>query len=293
MAWIKVPLVKSSEDTVFYMYYGNPTCGDQQNDIAEIWDEYRMVHHLEEATSLLRSDSTMFMLHASPVGGTTQIPGKIDGSNNFDGTDDYLDVTHAAGLVFTDEITIEGWFRFSNASTRQFGYCQYQGANDDIRLDFNNANKIYFGDLVGGSWAFIMECAFTRTANQWYHIAVTRTGNSWYCFVVGVVTDDSPKTEADGLTAHAGATMYIGAIGGTGYYLDGWLDELCLRYEFIDSRKWQKELLPELKDKKNRHAKLKELSLAVGKRLFPSIDFTGFKDADGLLIAEFARRNKL
>ena len=71
------------------------------------------------------------------------------------------------------------------------------------------------------------------------------------------------------------------------------LEKFELPHEYMDSRKWQKELLPKLKDKKNRHAKLKKLSLAIGKRIFPMIDFTGFDDADGLLIAEFTRRNKL
>lgn len=71
------------------------------------------------------------------------------------------------------------------------------------------------------------------------------------------------------------------------------LEELVLRKEYIDSKQWQKSLLPELRDKKNRHAKLKKLSLEIGKRLFPSVDFKDFKDADGLLIAEFARREKL
>ena len=79
------------------------------------------------------------------------------------------------------------------------------------------------------------------------------------------------------------------------------LEKLCIPYEFVDSKQWQRTLLPSglwmmKKDKNGRgHLKadrdeLKTASLSVGKRLFPSVDFTGFKDADGLLIAEFARR---
>jgi hypothetical protein len=56
-------------------------------------------------------------------------------------------------------------------------------------------------------------------------------------------------------------------------------------YEYIDSKEWQKVLLPKgLKGSDE----LKAASLDIGKRLFPSLDIK--KDADGLLIAEYMRR---
>ena len=66
------------------------------------------------------------------------------------------------------------------------------------------------------------------------------------------------------------------------------LEELGYSYRYLDSKEWQKVLLP--KDLKGEE--LKEASLSIGKRLFPSIDFKGFKDADGLLIAEYLRKQK-
>ena len=67
------------------------------------------------------------------------------------------------------------------------------------------------------------------------------------------------------------------------------LDDLSLPYDFVDSKAWQKALLPAgLKGSDE----LKKASLDVGKRLFPSIDFKGLKDADSLLIAEYQRRKE-
>ena len=64
------------------------------------------------------------------------------------------------------------------------------------------------------------------------------------------------------------------------------LEILQMPYEYIDSKEWQKNLLPEgLKGEA-----LKPASLNIGKRLFPSVDFKGFTDADSLLIAEYQRR---
>ena len=67
------------------------------------------------------------------------------------------------------------------------------------------------------------------------------------------------------------------------------LEQLKIPYEFIDSKQWQKALLPAGLEKEE----LKSASLQIGKRLFPHIDFNSFNDADGLLLAEFARKISL
>jgi hypothetical protein len=66
------------------------------------------------------------------------------------------------------------------------------------------------------------------------------------------------------------------------------LEESKLPYEYIDSKEWQKHLLPKgLKGSDE----LKKASLDIGKRLFPSLELK--KDADGVLIAEYLRRKQL
>lgn len=64
------------------------------------------------------------------------------------------------------------------------------------------------------------------------------------------------------------------------------LEGLKIPYAFLDSKEWQKKLLPAGLEKEE----LKLASLQVGMRLFPKVDWKKFKDADGLLIAEYARR---
>lgn len=60
-------------------------------------------------------------------------------------------------------------------------------------------------------------------------------------------------------------------------------------YMFIDSKKWQKEMLPKgVVGTKE----LKKASLDIGKRLFPEIK-DKHPDRDGILIAEYARRKCL
>lgn len=64
------------------------------------------------------------------------------------------------------------------------------------------------------------------------------------------------------------------------------LELLRLPYGFIDSKEWQRELLPKgLKGTDE----LKKASLDIGCRLYPDIT-TKHPDRDGLLIAEYGRR---
>ena len=68
------------------------------------------------------------------------------------------------------------------------------------------------------------------------------------------------------------------------------LEELDIPYQYIDSKEWQGYFLPKniLKLKsKDKSAELKRAAIDVARRLFPKIKT---KDADSLLIAEYARR---
>lgn len=65
------------------------------------------------------------------------------------------------------------------------------------------------------------------------------------------------------------------------------VEQLGLPYSYIDSKEWQKELLPKgIKGESN----LKEASKNVGDRLFPMFKDIKHKDRDGILIAEYLRR---
>lgn len=64
------------------------------------------------------------------------------------------------------------------------------------------------------------------------------------------------------------------------------LETLKIPYTFVDSKEWQKVLLPSGCKKEE----LKSAGVMICKRLFPNIVIEKGGDADGLLIAEHARR---
>jgi len=72
------------------------------------------------------------------------------------------------------------------------------------------------------------------------------------------------------------------------------LEKLKFSYEFLDSTEWQNELLPEYWEGQLVEKKiLKVASLEIGKKLYPQVNFNGFKDADGLLIAHYCKQKYL
>lgn len=64
------------------------------------------------------------------------------------------------------------------------------------------------------------------------------------------------------------------------------LELLNIPYQYLDSREWQRDILP--KGVKGAD-ELKRASLDVGKRLFPQFAHMFKGDADGILIAHWAR----
>jgi len=66
---------------------------------------------------------------------------------------------------------------------------------------------------------------------------------------------------------------------------------LGIPYIMVDSKSWQKELLPQPCSKEQ----LKKASRDIGLRLFPGVEdmIKKQKDADGILIAEWGRRHNL
>lgn len=70
------------------------------------------------------------------------------------------------------------------------------------------------------------------------------------------------------------------------------LEELNIPYEYVDSKEWQKVMLP---NGTKGTSELKKASLDIGCRIFPMCSdvIKKQKDADGILIAEWARRKGL
>jgi len=109
IAWVNIPSLSSSDDTVLYMYYGNPTCNNQQN-VYDTWDSnYKMVQHVEEGGTGIRYDSTLYDHDGTPVGydGDEETTGIVDGADHLDGIDDYIYFGDVNTAIYTCTVWIK------------------------------------------------------------------------------------------------------------------------------------------------------------------------------------------
>jgi hypothetical protein len=194
VAWVKVPSISSSADTKLYMYYGNPTCGSQQ-DPKNVWDGYfKGVWHLNEdpsGTAPQMKDSTSNGNNGTSAGvmmTSDQVPGRIDGSLDFDGSNDEIICGNAASLQITTEITIEAWARTSstgatrgivskhNSAAPYNGYQLRKYSDDYYRFATGNPNGA--GQYIASDSAY--------TDSGWHYIVGVRRSGTNYLYIDGV-----------------------------------------------------------------------------------------------------------
>ena len=129
--WVKVPTIEGySQTDRIWLYYGNPSAFDDQ-DPGAVWSSgFRAVWHLRETdidgdpgdikdSTSFANDGTTFNMNVA-----VQQPGQINGSFDFDGIDDYVDVADGDSLSFTDNIndapfSLSFWVR-PNASSEDY-----------------------------------------------------------------------------------------------------------------------------------------------------------------------------
>ena len=111
IAWVNVPLLSSTENTILYMYFGNSDVTSSQEDPAGTWaNNHVMVHHLDEATGT-HFDSTGNGNDgtAEDMGAQQDVQGKIDGADQFDGINNLVRVPNSTTLDITGSMTVEAW----------------------------------------------------------------------------------------------------------------------------------------------------------------------------------------
>ena len=171
VAWVKVPALSSTNNTILYMYYGNPTSGNQQNS-ADVWTNYVAVYHFKDSSGSKITDSTL-QNNATLYGGSSHwTSGKVGGAYNFDGTNDYAFI--AANTAFdVSTFTIEAWVKPNRPQT----WADIMAQNC---TDSSGPSKFQFGS---GDAATTLACDFGGP--DWHPLQKTTalTYNVWNSYV--------------------------------------------------------------------------------------------------------------
>ncbi|UCH88964.1 MAG: DUF2341 domain-containing protein [Thermoplasmata archaeon] len=193
IAWVKVPSLSSTQDTVLYMYYGNADASDQSNP-SGVWDsDYVGIWHLEELGSGSADefkDSSLSGNHGQGGGGTSnyvpgQVIGKIGYSQVFDGTNDYIDCGYDTSLdISGNQITLESWIFFPGYNPSHYiGIMSHSGWSEGYRLIFRDTgNALYLHLPEDESW---LGSAQDVSTNTWAHVVGVYDGSNMKLYIDG------------------------------------------------------------------------------------------------------------
>ncbi len=113
VAWVKIPTLGATVDTLIYMYYSNASIASSQENITGVWSSsFSMVHHLNTgATTYL--DSTSYnndaAIGGTPSGGNTT--GQIAGGYGFAIDNSYMSITNQASQTPASNYTMTAWVK--------------------------------------------------------------------------------------------------------------------------------------------------------------------------------------
>ncbi|KKM55992.1 hypothetical protein LCGC14_1552070, partial [marine sediment metagenome] len=179
VAWVRIPSLSSSVDTNITMYYGNSTMTAQENPAA-VWDSnYAGVWHLSENPTGTIYDSTSNDQDGTSSGSMTsddQMEGQIDGSLDFDGTDDYINVGDVSSDAWT-AITVEAWiYHYDIGDDRVLSKSPTTATDSSIFALLVRDNKFRVRmstDGVGGTDSTSVDALGSHVLNTWQHFAFT------------------------------------------------------------------------------------------------------------------------
>ena len=210
IAWVRIPSLSSSVDTVIYMYFGNPDATDQQN-ITGTWDDggsnyYSGVWHLEESgngTAGEYKDSTANANNGQGgsgiIGGSatpTRATGKVGYGQSFARVNtQFISIPDATSMRLTGNFTLEAWgyansflagWQYASLIGRQYG----AGTDDSYELGVGN-------DITTRSWPYLWVQGGTDFQNDsevnsgtWYHYVITVGGSNCFFYINGSQTAD-------------------------------------------------------------------------------------------------------
>ena len=258
VAWVNITNLSSSVDTIFYMYYGNPGCTNQQFP-EMVWDtDYLAVYHMDGSSYTDIDDSTSNNLNVVDYQGNPvyQHTGKVGFCVDFD--DDSLNVADTDILSFTDgsnndkSMTLETWVKYDTSSDVGSPILSKYGPNGKEWLLFKDgADKgmLYLhDDSSGGTLCRTTESALNADNSGWNYLSTIYNGDETgydISFILDGIFEEGEQFTGPAYVGleNTNAQMRIGAYydpnGADWYYWQGLIDEVRIS-NIVRSTDWLK-----------------------------------------------------
>jgi len=228
VCWVNVSTVSNTTNTSFYMYYGNPSCSDQQ-DVSGTWDQYYVgVWHMAESSGNI-VDSTGNNNHGV-VHGTPDYDqdGWFGRTVHIDANSEYFQVSNSNSMDISDNITVNSVFR-QDASTDESDYListrsgekgfwiRIAHGGDDGEFEFATGNSSLQAVQTSGTYT---------STSEWYNTIGTYNRSAANERRLWVIGHEQQSTADVNEFGNSNSDWYIGNYIGSSYSMDGYLEEL-------------------------------------------------------------------
>jgi RHS repeat-associated protein len=248
IAWVRIPNLSHTADTVLYMFYGNSGVTTSQQNPQGVWDaNYEAVYHLTNVSTGTATDSTTNAFNGT-LTSISASPGEIAGAASFNGSSSDISTNYVQNSVTA--YTIEAWINSTSTNASIVVDDRGSGAGHSLTFGMDGqggcgssscgssdgisspAGKLLMGD--DSNHIFIgAESNSAINDGTWHHVVGT-----WSASAGSNVTPSQFALYVDGAMVSSPGTIVIGSdtsplsgLGGTligsgmGHY-SGLMDEV-------------------------------------------------------------------
>jgi biopolymer transport protein ExbB len=200
IAWVKIPTLSHSSDTIFYMQYGNATISSFQGGATgSAYDSYYVgIYHFPNGYALSAADATAHG-HYGIITDASATFGIIDGAASFDGVTATIQIN---GKLFhgLTQGTYEMWVCPTSFPAEAIICYEDGGGHNGFNVEFAGATSPLKLNL--GSNTFIESATSTWDADTWYHIVITFDGANVIFYINGALDINHANSSLPGTTVN-------------------------------------------------------------------------------------------
>jgi Concanavalin A-like lectin/glucanases superfamily/Domain of unknown function (DUF2341)/Fibronectin type III domain len=217
IAWVKIPSVSSTTDTLLYLFYGDPTITTDQSDPLNTWDSnFKAVYHLGNGTTLSATDSTGGN-NGTLINSPTGIAGKINGAAHFvSASNQLISLANPGDFPVQTAWTMEAWVKPSTDGNIVLMWGGTSNNGPHMVLPGNNSWRVGFWGGADVSTSGVDTLAF-------HHIVGTFDGASLRLYKDGSLLA-GPRAASP--TASSTLSAVIGASSFWSSTFNGNIDEV-------------------------------------------------------------------
>ena len=245
-AWVKLTLTKDAGDFTndeIYMYYGNSSATEpsasSEFGSENVWNSnFVMVQHMEE-TDIDGGvgdikDSTSYGNNGTTSGmdGNDQVAGNIDGSFDFDATDDRINVGSSTSLDNLSPLSISVWAKANSTGQVGQGYFIQKGAWGGVNgwrfQGIATNSTVYFWvhhSTTGLKVSAVNGSLITGELAHWY-VTSDGTAVNTYIYKNGIDVSGSRTNEIGSSLDDSSYNVLLGNTTSNNRTFDGILDEV-------------------------------------------------------------------